>query len=370
MAATAAPWRRLWRDYYDILGTAPAASLEEIRHAYRRGARILHPDRLQQEDEATRREAERRLRLLNEAYEVLSDPSTRAEYDAEYRRRSGASPSRPTGTGPRARLRVVPDAVHLTSVVPGEPVKLTLTAESAGGVGTGSPEVLSMQSWLEVKILSVDPGGSPSGSSWCLTLLISTSRLAALKEYAGVIVVRLDDAEAAVPVILETAELATWTSEKEGSRSGSSPHRPTVPVRRQMGWWADGIPWGLQLVFATIGGLILPFILLAWAAVRFGPENPMSPDVASWVVPVSVLAMLGTIYALIEMRGFSDPHRANLLAGIAGSVSIVAGILSLVGALIFIVAVIVVTVVTIACYVLIAAAALWIAGAVAKAMFD
>lgn len=64
-----------YKDYYAILGVDRKASTEEIKRAYRRKARELHPD----VNKSPR--AEEQFRDLNEAYEVLSDPEKRARYD-------------------------------------------------------------------------------------------------------------------------------------------------------------------------------------------------------------------------------------------------------------------------------------------------
>jgi len=63
-------------DYYEILGVARDASGDEIKQAYRRLARTHHPDVSRDKSEA-----EHRFKAINEAYEVLSDPDKRAQYD-------------------------------------------------------------------------------------------------------------------------------------------------------------------------------------------------------------------------------------------------------------------------------------------------
>lgn len=63
-------------DYYAILGVSRDASQEEIKAAYRRLARQLHPD-VNKDDP----DAEEKFKQLNEAYQVLSDPEARALYD-------------------------------------------------------------------------------------------------------------------------------------------------------------------------------------------------------------------------------------------------------------------------------------------------
>jgi molecular chaperone DnaJ len=63
------------RDYYEILGVERSASETDIKKAFRRLARELHPDVSDAPD------AEERFRAVAEAYEVLSKPETRQLYD-------------------------------------------------------------------------------------------------------------------------------------------------------------------------------------------------------------------------------------------------------------------------------------------------
>lgn len=70
-------------DYYTLLGVASDASREEIREAYRRKIRLLHPDRHADSAADVRAEAERTTSELNEAWAVLGDPQRRRAYDRE-----------------------------------------------------------------------------------------------------------------------------------------------------------------------------------------------------------------------------------------------------------------------------------------------
>lgn len=59
-------------DYYNILGISKTASTDEIKKAYRKKALEHHPDRGGDQEE---------FKKINEAYQILSDPQKRTQYD-------------------------------------------------------------------------------------------------------------------------------------------------------------------------------------------------------------------------------------------------------------------------------------------------
>jgi len=61
------------QDHYQVLGVPPDASPKDIKSAFRRVAKLSHPDIAGSSDES--------MRLILEAYSVLSDPRSRREYD-------------------------------------------------------------------------------------------------------------------------------------------------------------------------------------------------------------------------------------------------------------------------------------------------
>src|SRR4029434_8921255 len=64
------------RDFYDVLGVPKSASDDEIKKAYRKLAMKHHPDR-----NPDKPKSEEQFKEAKHAYEILSDPGTRAAYD-------------------------------------------------------------------------------------------------------------------------------------------------------------------------------------------------------------------------------------------------------------------------------------------------
>lgn len=67
-----------YKDYYQTLGVSKTASQDEIRKAFRKLARVHHPDMAKAKDKVT---AESKFKEINEAYEVLGEPDKRRQYD-------------------------------------------------------------------------------------------------------------------------------------------------------------------------------------------------------------------------------------------------------------------------------------------------
>ena len=70
-------------DYYNLLQVAPDAAPEALRAAYRREAKRWHPDAHPNLRGSERETAQRRFILVSKAYDTLSDPARRRDYDRQ-----------------------------------------------------------------------------------------------------------------------------------------------------------------------------------------------------------------------------------------------------------------------------------------------
>ncbi len=94
------------RTLYQTMGVSPRAASGEIREAYLRLARTLHPDRYSDGSPGEKRLAERRMREVNAAWEVLGRPESRRDATTpscrsrRVARRPPATASRPASARP------------------------------------------------------------------------------------------------------------------------------------------------------------------------------------------------------------------------------------------------------------------------------
>lgn len=122
--------------HYETLGVKPSASTAEIRKAYLRRARALHPDRQLDRSEADARRAEEAMQVVNAAWDVLSDPKKKAEYDQ--RLKGTTTRSAPVAQRPQASSQQRPPQQRVASSGAGHSSSSTSRAaapESSGGIG-------------------------------------------------------------------------------------------------------------------------------------------------------------------------------------------------------------------------------------------
>jgi curved DNA-binding protein len=84
-----------FKDYYETLGVPRTASADDIKKAFRKLARLYHPDVAK-----NKASGEAKFKEINEAYEVLGDPANRARYDELGENwKDGGGPAAQSGAG-------------------------------------------------------------------------------------------------------------------------------------------------------------------------------------------------------------------------------------------------------------------------------
>jgi len=130
--------------HYEILGVDPRASAEEIRKAYLRRARALHPDRNYGRPPDEARAVEQAMQQVNVAWNVLSDPPKKLAYDNRLSPRGQAQ-----GVRDNPRKRAEPGR-ETRPTRPGEPQLRRSTDGRALDVGAEpAPSV-----WASIPVLA------------------------------------------------------------------------------------------------------------------------------------------------------------------------------------------------------------------------
>lgn len=94
---------------YTVLEIAPTATTADIKKAWQEQVQVWHPDRFSHSP-ALHRKAETRTKLINQAYQTLSDPTARARYDAATRAVSSTASPTAAHTSPPPRPQPAPRA--------------------------------------------------------------------------------------------------------------------------------------------------------------------------------------------------------------------------------------------------------------------
>jgi curved DNA-binding protein len=115
-----------FKNYYCVLNIGSTADAAAIKAAFRHLARRYHPDL------AKNARAARRFPEIREAYEILSDPEKRRQYDQAYRAQTAVRPAESGRKSPkiRARARSGSAALGITLDLLGVRVGLAIDAEA------------------------------------------------------------------------------------------------------------------------------------------------------------------------------------------------------------------------------------------------
>ena len=132
------------RDLYELLGVSRESSQDDIRNAHRKLVRKYHPD-----TNPGDHLAEERFKQIQQAYEILSNPETKREYDRKLRASSRRGSSRPRRKAGRTGGETA-DVSDLLSKLAG------LSSERSAGRKEGSFQLQGEEVARLAKVLGVD----------------------------------------------------------------------------------------------------------------------------------------------------------------------------------------------------------------------
>jgi hypothetical protein len=218
------------KTHYDILKVARDAPIEVIRAAYRALSQKHHPDR-RPEDSA----AADTMGLLNQAYEVLTDPERRRAHDAWIRQVEAESSHVRTSEVTVARpARVEPERGMGSHAVPSGRVALRLWP---GGIVFGSVLLVSVG---VVVVLSLAPG--PQLGSWTAATPALEDREAYIRRLAREVVLWPGDGAKGSPAVPTGPDTAASPSD-DSPTSATQPATPAegaqVPSDHDAAWPND-----------------------------------------------------------------------------------------------------------------------------------
>ncbi len=254
-----------WKDYYWILDISQNATSEEIQKVYRAHAKFYHLDKTMEFPDFTRKKMEERMKEVNEAYAILSDPDKRRKYDAEWlQRKAGTSGSQQSGGGTamKPRPRVDPSFISFDDVAPGTVLTGSFIVYNDGGpcvnfyVDPPSPPL----SWMRIAgAKSLGSGTFPlqveievEGQGWGTT-------------HSAVLKVRMDDQETEVKIRLQmkSEPVRTYSPSQKSSpprSTSTSPSYQSVPKNQGT---SQDMGLGASIVVGAFVGVFLFLVILA-----------------------------------------------------------------------------------------------------------
>lgn len=303
-----------WKDYYQILGIRLDADLETIQRVYRDLCRVYHPDRAKDAVD------EQRMRDINEAYEVLSDPVRRAKYDELYQTKGKEEEYEKKETdyeetwggveyeeaGPIPSLN--PDYLDLGMLSLGETRTVTLHAENLNPSSSPKKPVIeySAGAWLKVY---ADRDYLPC----TLYLEIDTSGLNPGQSYQGEIYLILNGSSTSAFINFELSPTVAEKQTQQKSQESLYEDQKILPWPK----WK----WQRAALFAAIP---IGFFIFAWGT---------TTHISLALLGAALLA--AAIYAGIKTHWLKATGEAPRSARMASGISVALSTATAVGLIIY-----------------------------------
>jgi hypothetical protein len=252
-----------WEDYYKILQVYPSAELDIIEAAYRRLARKYHPD--VNKDPS----AEERMKKINTAYEILSNPDKRRQYDPEWFQKTGMGR---TSTLPKPKPVVNPEYFYFKELEPKEIQTASFIISNTGGPYT-KIWISNPNSWIKI----VNCSSLTDYDELPLQVKIEVEGDDWDKNYSEIIKIRLDEEETQVRVTLQTKSMPTEKIKTEAKSNSKTTHvpyssSPVSPKHRILTW----AKWTVALI---VSGLIITTISQFCSLEKPASEKPLSVSI-------------------------------------------------------------------------------------------
>lgn len=155
-------------NYYDLLGVEIDATPEEIKKGYKKQALLWHPDRV--EGEQAKIEATERFKKISEAYETLSNPNKRRNYDECLRNGTEFTPHQNSAEDAENMFKaefydLFKQAINEIHSQAGEGNRIasTVSWSAAGGVAAGVLGVIFLPVAIVPLVILGSAGGAVKG---------------------------------------------------------------------------------------------------------------------------------------------------------------------------------------------------------------
>jgi len=267
-------------NYYEILGVQPDATPDQVKKAHHRLAKVHHPDFATLENTAGETTYQK---LLNEVYDVLSDPVKRKRYDESgYCLKTDTPPPSESTEEPPVLVVQISELLRKTELEVDTTHQTELVIENQGRAAkVVDISYTPHDKWL--KIVSVQKLGEREAQ---IIVIIDTHDLSLNQHYSGSITIMMDQTHATISISFQTVppthRSINYTSD-DGCYSVPPPPSPLRPKPTPSPppdpplTPVDNSTWNWKMTGAIIG--VVEAIMLAlmifflWSLLFRGPSR-------------------------------------------------------------------------------------------------
>jgi len=301
-----------FKDYYEVLGKASDTTQEEIKKVYRKLVKDYHPDKFMNAPKWVQDTATKKLKEINEAYDILKDPIKRKKYDEQYYEFKGSDQDSKKTVIEKPKPVVDKSYILFNDVAPGEVKTDYFILNNIGGDYKNIDiSVQGQDSWL--KITGLNSLNNNQTDELPLRVEIEAKADEWDSNYIEYIIVKLDDEEIKVIIALDTifespekkiipennvlewkyAKLLLWV----GSIGAAIGLIITIIASFNISKWSADIGWSIALII-----IFSLFVLFLGSSIIMNPSRFVSSNGqvgAVFVMIVGGIMVIGGIFFVI-----------------------------------------------------------------------